>query len=232
MSTDPMASPGPLTDDEIEAIVEAEAGASDGPWQTGASWAGEGIAVLGPEGQPIAVCGVGNSAADEAAFIATVRNALPRLLADRQRQADELARPAVQRLLAHMRGEHQDGHADEACQACMTIQLSDEADQARAELEAASGTWHSVWLHGKWRWLTQKMTTEEREHAATAVERHWDVMRADDGEDMSRETRDALRWWTCSRCRHAPREDGYTVCSPCAHWTIKPPEWRPPSARR
>jgi hypothetical protein len=31
---------------------------------------------------------------------------------------------------------------------------------------------HSVWLHGNWRFLTMKMTTEEREAAAAAVQRH------------------------------------------------------------
>lgn len=30
----------------------------------------------------------------------------------------------------------------------------------------------SVWLHGKWRWLTTQMTTEAREAAWAAVKRH------------------------------------------------------------
>lgn len=57
-------------------------------------------------------------------------------------------------------------------------------------LEAAM---HSVWLHGKWSWLTQKMTTEEREAAADAVQRYSDKLAADSGETW--EPIDSLRWW-------------------------------------
>ena len=50
---------------------------------------------------------------------------------------------------------------------------------------------HSVWLHGDWRWLTKNMTTEEREAAADAVQRHNTLLNdpelADDVLD--------LRWW-------------------------------------
>lgn len=31
---------------------------------------------------------------------------------------------------------------------------------------------HSVWLHGNWRWLTENMTTPEKEAAADAVDRY------------------------------------------------------------
>lgn len=57
------------------------------------------------------------------------------------------------------------------------------------------GAWHSVWLHGNWRWLTKNMTTEQREAAADGVERYWKVL--DDGteDDASPETRAHLRWW-------------------------------------
>lgn len=54
--------------------------------------------------------------------------------------------------------------------------------------------WHSVWLHGDWRWLTKNMTTPEREHAADAVARYDTVLSAADGEDQSEEPED-LRWW-------------------------------------
>jgi len=57
-------------------------------------------------------------------------------------------------------------------------------------LEAAM---HSVWLHGDWRWLTRKMTTEEREAAADAVQRYSNKLRADDGEDPA--PLEGLRWW-------------------------------------
>ncbi len=66
--------------------------------------------------------------------------------------------------------------------------------QSLAEV-AADGAWHSVWLHGNWRWLTQNMTTEERDHAAASVERVWAAMREQDGEDIGPETRADLWWW-------------------------------------
>ena len=49
--------------------------------------------------------------------------------------------------------------------------------------------WCAVWLHGNWRWLTQKMTTEEREAAADAVDRC--RMRAEPEEDVE----PISRWW-------------------------------------
>ena len=72
-------------------------------------------------------------------------------------------------------------------------QLRDGAAPALPTDEDADGAWHSIWLHGKWRWLTSQMTTPQREHAAAAVERHWAAM--DDGEDVSREARVDLWWW-------------------------------------
>jgi hypothetical protein len=60
-------------------------------------------------------------------------------------------------------------------------------EEARATEDAA---WGDVWLHGKWRWITTKMSTEERELAAAAVER-WGA-RIDDGEP---EDRTSVRWW-------------------------------------
>ncbi|MEU8469631.1 hypothetical protein AB0F30_17185 [Streptomyces sp. NPDC029006] len=53
--------------------------------------------------------------------------------------------------------------------------------------------WHSVWLHGDWRWLTKNMTTAEREHAADAVARYSAHLNADDP-DLEAEVTD-LRWW-------------------------------------
>ncbi|MGW4270782.1 hypothetical protein ACWEGQ_00090 [Streptomyces seoulensis] len=49
--------------------------------------------------------------------------------------------------------------------------------------------WHSVWLHGDWRWLTKNMTTAEREHAADAVARYSAHLEPDESEI------DGLRWW-------------------------------------
>jgi len=51
------------------------------------------------------------------------------------------------------------------------------------------GACHSVWLHGKWRWLTSQMTTEEREAFADAVDRYGDLL-ADGEERLPVE-----RWW-------------------------------------
>ena len=54
--------------------------------------------------------------------------------------------------------------------------------------------WHTVWLEGKWRWITSRMSTAEREHAADAVARHNAVLAAHDGEPGRGEPED-LRWW-------------------------------------
>ncbi|MFD1278045.1 hypothetical protein [Streptomyces kaempferi] len=49
--------------------------------------------------------------------------------------------------------------------------------------------WHSVWLHGNWRYLTKQMSTPEREHAADAVQRYSSHLEPDEPEI------DGLRWW-------------------------------------
>lgn len=59
------------------------------------------------------------------------------------------------------------------------------------DLESAM---HSVWLHGNWRWLTQKMTTEEREAAAAAVQRYNDNLHDEPESDVPPPHR-SLRWW-------------------------------------
>ena len=69
--------------------------------------------------------------------------------------------------------------------------------QARADElgpDPMDGAMHSVWLHGDWRWLTRNMTTEEREAAADAVQRHSDQLGRADGEDPTPLT--DLRWWS------------------------------------
>jgi len=65
-------------------------------------------------------------------------------------------------------------------------------DKARRSA-ALDSAMHSVWLHGYWRFLTRKMTTEEREAAASAVERHNRTQPPDDRTDH---TRTGLRWWS------------------------------------
>ncbi|MET9436936.1 hypothetical protein [Streptomyces sp. NPDC006551] len=54
--------------------------------------------------------------------------------------------------------------------------------------------WGSVWLHGNWQYLTSKMTTPEREHAADAVARWSAELAALDG-DQERGEPEGLRWW-------------------------------------
>ncbi|MFE3123697.1 hypothetical protein ACFXHD_09780 [Streptomyces hydrogenans] len=77
-------------------------------------------------------------------------------------------------------------------------------DQARDTLAAiarcmdgtavpADGAWGEVWLHGNWRYLTSKMSTAEREHAADAVARWSDALAAYD--DMGPVELEGLRWW-------------------------------------
>ena len=52
----------------------------------------------------------------------------------------------------------------------------------------------SVWLHGNWRWLTSNMTTDQREAAADAVQRH-DVWISAQDDDLDRISGADLRWW-------------------------------------
>lgn len=63
----------------------------------------------------------------------------------------------------------------------------------RSDVEAEA--WSSVWLHGNWYWLTRCMTTEEREHAAAAVERSWSAAEADDPGLDHAASRKRLWWW-------------------------------------
>jgi hypothetical protein len=91
------------------------------------------------------------------------------------------------------------------CDLTITSSIRTQAiDQARdtlAAIERITGdeplpgdaAWHSVWLHGDWRWLTKNMTTPEREHAADAVDRYSAHLNAEDS-DLEAEITD-LRWW-------------------------------------
>lgn len=54
---------------------------------------------------------------------------------------------------------------------------------------------HSVWLHGDWRFLTSKMSGEEREAAAAAVERYHQVMDVAEGKPSAPVDPSGLRWW-------------------------------------
>jgi hypothetical protein len=59
--------------------------------------------------------------------------------------------------------------------------------------QIADSAWHSIWLHGDWRYLTMQMTTEEKEYVAAAVER--DMAAAENYPEMTPQTRAELRWW-------------------------------------
>lgn len=54
--------------------------------------------------------------------------------------------------------------------------------------------WGTVWLEGNWQWLTSRMTTPAREHAADAVAR-WSARLAADDNEPDRGEPDDLRWW-------------------------------------
>jgi len=58
----------------------------------------------------------------------------------------------------------------------------------------ADAAWHSIWLHGDWRTLTQHMTSAERTHAADAVARHSRQL-ALAGGDLTHTEPQNLRWW-------------------------------------
>jgi hypothetical protein len=58
-----------------------------------------------------------------------------------------------------------------------------------------NGAWFTVWLEsGKWRWTTQKMTTEQREYAADRVAAYSQHLAHCDGE-LGRGEPEGLRWW-------------------------------------
>jgi hypothetical protein len=75
-----------------------------------------------------------------------------------------------------------------------TLRVITEAAAAVGHTSPGDAAWHSVWLHGHWRYITKQMTSSEREHAADAVARYDTVLAAADGEDGRGEP-GGLRWW-------------------------------------
>lgn len=57
-----------------------------------------------------------------------------------------------------------------------------------------NGAWNQVWLEGNWRWVTSRMTTEQREYAADRVAAYGRYLGFVDG-DRGRAEPDGLRWW-------------------------------------
>ncbi|MFF0055711.1 hypothetical protein ACFYRI_15100 [Streptomyces microflavus] len=62
------------------------------------------------------------------------------------------------------------------------------------EPNAEDSAWGTVWLHGKWQWITKNMSTTERELAADAVARWSAALNADD-ENLEAGEPEGLRWW-------------------------------------
>lgn len=63
------------------------------------------------------------------------------------------------------------------------------------DTSAVDAAMFSIWLHGSWRKLTQRMTTEEREAAASAVLRHDARMHEEGDCDLITDSAGSLRWW-------------------------------------
>lgn len=70
--------------------------------------------------------------------------------------------------------------------------------ELQAEQAVNDAAWGSVWLHGKWSWLTKNMTTPERELAADAVARWSAGLAVEDGQPDRGEP-EGLRWWRESK---------------------------------
>ncbi|MEU1908453.1 hypothetical protein [Streptomyces hygroscopicus] len=102
-----------------------------------------------------------------------------------------LAIDDVRRLCQLVLDESVRPHAREQAQDTLTVI---DAALAGDKPSPGDGAWHTVWLEGKWRWITSRMTTPEREHAADAVARHNAVLAAADN-DLEREEPGDLRWW-------------------------------------
>ncbi|MFF8840525.1 hypothetical protein [Streptomyces sp. NPDC015130] len=70
----------------------------------------------------------------------------------------------------------------------------DRTARADAGDTVENGAWHTVWLEGRWAWVTKKMTTEQREFAADRVAAYSAFLAAVDGE-VERAEPEGLRWW-------------------------------------
>ncbi|GHJ34257.1 hypothetical protein TPA0910_86900 [Streptomyces hygroscopicus subsp. sporocinereus] len=102
-----------------------------------------------------------------------------------------LAVDDVRRLCQLVLDESARPYAREQAQDILTVI---DAALAGDKPSPGDGAWHTVWLEGKWRWVTSRMTTAEREHAADAVARHSAVLAVADNDPGRGEPED-LRWW-------------------------------------
>ncbi|MDX5526150.1 hypothetical protein PV677_36385 [Streptomyces sp. DE06-01C] len=77
----------------------------------------------------------------------------------------------------------------------MTREIAEQENEEPCEGDTLeNAAWCSVWLHGKWRYLTQKMSTPEREYAADRVASYCRHL-AECDNDPERGEPDGLRWW-------------------------------------
>lgn len=124
------------------------------------------------------------------------------------------ARASRQRVLAQLARVHAAAAADRAAldavrrlcrltiDASARVQAREQAQDTLSAIETVTAgqatpgddAWGTVWLEGNWQWLTSRMTTPAREHAADAVARWSARLAADDG-DLDRGEPDGLRWW-------------------------------------
>lgn len=111
--------------------------------------------------------------------LAEVYNQQSRKLAAQQRRADRMESRAAkaERHLRHFEYAH--------------------VPPVPGEPDPVDDAWFSVWLHGNWRFLTSKMTTEQREAAAAAVLRADAIKTAADEDDPDPPgPPTGLRWWS------------------------------------
>jgi hypothetical protein len=62
-------------------------------------------------------------------------------------------------------------------------------DQTDVDIAALDEAMNACWMHGKWKWMTQKMQPAVREAAAAAVERYHERIDPDEPVTTS------IRWW-------------------------------------
>jgi len=77
----------------------------------------------------------------------------------------------------------------------MTREISEREEESEGEDDTPeNGAWHTVWLEGRWSWVTKKMPVVQREYAADRVAAYSRYLAALDG-DLERGEPEGLRWW-------------------------------------
>lgn len=119
-----------ITDDEIATLKRLERAATPGPWETAPMETTDNFNVISPDGydDPWYICQCDSFAADassenNAALIAAARNALPKLLAEREADKAEIER--LTGILGHVR-DH------------LTADENFDADELRRDIEGST----------------------------------------------------------------------------------------------